>query len=446
MAPESPTLEQMLSLVQERRFTDFIALAHDLEPADLADVLSALEGEERMAVLRLLPPALLGEALIEMPEDAHAEDMLAALDPEFAADIVEEMEDDDAADLLGDLEPEEQERILSAVEDREDVDHLLRYDEETAGGLMTTQLVSVHQDSTGAEALEAVRAQADEVSDFHQIFVVDHDDHLAGVVSFKSLVLAHPDEPIRAVMEEPEVTVLPTEDQEEVARLMARYNVPSIGVVDAEGRLIGRITFDDVTDVVEEENTEDILRFGGVSGDEDLAAGWHDAVRSRLPWLAVNLVTAFLAASVVTYFIDTLDQLVALAVFMPIVAGMGGNTGTQALAVTIRRLALGQLPPRQQTTVVFKEMLVGVTNGLVVATVIALVAMLVPGMPPRFPLVVFLAMTGNLAIAGFAGAFIPILLDRLGADPAVASSVFVTPFTDMCGFALLLGLAGWFIL
>lgn len=447
MSPETaPTLERMLDLIREQRFQEFVALAHDLEPADLGDVLAALEEDERLAVVRLLPPSLSGEALIEMPEEAHAEDTLAALDPEMAADIVEELADDDAADLLGDLEPEEQERILQAVEDREDVDRLLKYDEETAGGLMTSLLVSVGQDSTGAEALEAVRAQADEVDDFHQIFVVDPQQRLVGILSFKDLVLARPEQPIRDVMEEPEVTVLPTEDQEEVARLMARYNVPSIGVVDTDGRLLGRITFDDVTDVVEEEATEDILRFGGVSADEDLAAGWRDAVKSRLPWLGVNLITAFLASSVISYFIDTLDQIVALAVFMPIVAGMGGNTGTQALAVTIRRLALGLLPPKQQVRVVIKELLVGLTNGLAIATIVAVVALFVGDLPPRFPLVVFLAMAGNLCIAGFAGAFMPILLERLGADPAVASSVFVTPFTDMCGFALLLGLAGWFLL
>lgn len=446
MSPGTPALDGMLLLVRQRRLDEFIVLAHELEPADLADVLAALEEQERLELVRLLPPALSGEALVEMPEDAHAEEMLAALDPVAAAEIVEELEDDDAADLLGDLEPEEQERILAAVEDREEVDRLLRYDEETAGGLMTTQLVAVHRESTGAEALAAVRDQADEVSDFHQIFVVDGQRRLVGILTFKALVLTSPEQPIREVMEEPEVTVLPTEDQEEVARLMARYNVPSIGVVDAAGHLLGRITFDDVTDVAEEEATEDILRFGGVSADEDLAAGWREAVRSRLPWLGVNLLTAFLASSVVSYFLDTLDQVVALAVFMPIVAGMGGNTGTQALAVTIRRLALGLLPARHQPRVVLKEILVGLTNGLAVASIVAVVALAVPALPPRFPLVVFLAMTGNLAVAGFAGAFIPILLERLGADPAVASSVFVTPFTDMCGFALLLGLAGWFLL
>jgi len=216
-------------------------------------------------------------------------------------------------------------------------------------------------------------------------------------------------------------------------------------VVDGHGRLLGRITFDDVTDVVEAETTEDLLRFGGVSADEDLAAGWGAAVRSRLPWLALNLLTAFLAASVVRHFEGTITAVASLVVFMPVIAGMGGNTGTQALAVTVRRLALGLVSPRQQARVVGKELLVGLTNGLALAAGAALVAILA-GLSPRFGLVVFLAMSGNLAVAGFAGAFIPILLARMGVDPAIASSVFVTTFTDMCGFALLLGLAGWMLL
>lgn len=445
MTPQAPTVDHMVALARSGRATEFVRLAHALEPADLADVLSALDDNERLVIVRLLPPGLSGEALVEMPEEDHAEEMLAALGPEAAAGIVDELDDDDAADLLGDMDPDDQARILAAVEDREDVERLLRYDEESAGGLMTTQVVTVHVDATADEALAAIRAQAGEVADFHQVFVLDDGGRLAGILSFKGLVLAAPGSPVREAMEEPEVTVRPDEDQEQVARLMARYNVPSLGVVDADGRLLGRITFDDVTDVAEEEATEDLLRFGGVSADEDLGGSWRQAVRSRLPWLFVNLLTASLAASVVFYFDHTLSQLLSLAVFMPVIAGMGGNTGTQALAVTIRRLALGLIPERDRARVVGKELLVGLTNGLAVATVAGIVAV-IAGLSPRFSVVIFLAMTGNLCVAGFAGAFIPILLNRLGVDPAVASSVFVTAFTDVCGFALLLGLAGWILL
>ena len=216
-------------------------------------------------------------------------------------------------------------------------------------------------------------------------------------------------------------------------------------VVDEQGRLLGRVTFDDVIDVVEAETTEDLLKFGGVSADEDLAAGWETAVRSRLPWLSVNLLTAFLAGGVVYTFQQTIQRTLALAVWMPIIAGMGGNAGTQALAVTVRRLALGLIPVDIFRRVVGKEMLVGVINGIVIGTVVGLVAALM-GEGPRLGLVVFLAMVGNLMVAGFAGAFIPIVLERMGVDPAVASSIFVTTFTDVCGFLLLLGLAGWLLL
>jgi magnesium transporter len=241
------------------------------------------------------------------------------------------------------------------------------------------------------------------------------------------------------------VVVTPEQDQEEVARLMARYNVPAMAVVDGLGRLIGRITFDDVIDVVEAETTEDLLKFGGVPGDEALAASWHEAVRSRLPWLFVNTVTAFIAAGVVFSFQDVISGLVLLAVYMPIVAGQGGNAGTQALAVTVRRLALGQILPGRGPEVVLKEVLVGAMNGLAVGTVVGIVAALLGG-TPMLGGVVAIAMVGNLLIAGLVGSFVPLVLRRLGVDPAVASSVFVTPVTDACGFLLLLGMASWLLL
>jgi magnesium transporter len=233
-------------------------------------------------------------------------------------------------------------------------------------------------------------------------------------------------------------------DQEEVARLMARYNVPSIPVVDRDGRLLGRITFDDVSDVVEMEATEDLLRFGGVSATEDLGARWFEAVKTRLPWLMVNLITASAAGGVVAYFQPNLTRVIALTIWMPVIAGMGGNTGTQALAVTVRRLALGLISEGDFRRVITKEALVGVTNGLALGVLATLVALLT-GRTPMFGLLIFLAMTGNLLVAGFAGAAIPLLLKRFSIDPAIASSVFVTTVTDVIGFFAFLGLAGlWF--
>jgi magnesium transporter len=445
MSPSANHVERMVQLVRNGDLAAFVRRAHDFEPADLADVLASLDEQERLAVVQALPPELSSQALAEMPEDAHAEDTLAALNPEQAAEIVEELEDDDAADILGELEPEEQERILSEVEDRTDVDRLLRYGEETAGGLMTLHTVTVRDTATVAEALEQIRRQAEEVEDLYQVFVVDADHRLVGILPFKDLVISRPERRIHDFMADADISVPPDLDQEEVARLMARYNLPSVPVVDESGRLLGQVTFDDVIDVVEAETTEDLLKFGGVSADEELAAGWKEAVRSRLPWLYLNLLTAFLAGGVVYVFQGTVQRTVALAVWMPIIAGMGGNAGTQALAVTVRRLALGLIPRDRLGRVVGKELLVGVTNGLAIGLVVGLVAGLL-GEGFRLGLVVFLAMTGNLLVAGFAGAFIPALLERYNVDPAVASSIFVTTFTDVCGFLLLLGLAGSLLL
>jgi magnesium transporter len=275
--------------------------------------------------------------------------------------------------------------------------------------------------------------------------VVAGDRRLVGVLPFKDLVISRPDRQVRDFMAPADVVVSPDTDQEAVARLLARYNLPSVAVVDASGRLLGRITFDDVIDVVEAETTEDLLKFGGVPASEELAASWREAVQSRLPWLYVNLLTAFLAGGVVFVFQGTVQRTVALAVWMPIIAGMGGNAGTQALAVTVRRLALGLIPSHMFARVVVKEVLVGIVNGLAIGTVVGLVASLV-GEGGRLGIVVFLAMTGNLLVAGFAGGFIPVVLERFRVDPAIASSIFVTTFTDVCGFLLLLGLAGWLLL
>ena len=438
-------LDRMVEMVRKGDIAHFIRRAHDVEPADLADVLSALDERERVAVVQALPPELSSQALAEMPEDSHVGETLAALDPGQAAEIVGELDDDDAADILGELDPTRQEKILSGVIDRSEVDRLLRYDEETAGGRMTTHMVTVSDKATVEEALEQIRRQSEEVEDFYHVFVVDAEHRLVGLLPFKDLVISRPHRPIRSFMSPADIFVTPDLDQEEVARLMARYNLPSVAVVDEQGKLLGQVTFDDVIDVVEAETTEDMLKFGGVSPDEELAAGWQTAVRSRLPWLSINLGTAFLAGGVVYFFQTTIQHTLALAVWMPIIAGMGGNAGTQALAVTVRRLALGLIPVNLFARVVGKEVLVGIINGVVMGLAVGTVATLI-GQNPRLGAVVFLAMSGNLMVAGFAGAFIPLLLERVGIDPAVASSIFVTTFTDVCGFLLLLGLAGWLLL
>lgn len=437
-------VRSMLDLVRRGNLRGFLALAEKAEPADLGDVLSSLNDEQRVEVVKALPPRLSSAALVEMPDEAQVEETLETLaeeSPETAGEIVDELPDDEAADLVGSLDPEDQERILAEVEDRADIEELLRYDPETAGGIMTAQVVTVRATDSAGEAIESLRRQAEEIEDFSQVYVVDEQDHLLGVLPIKRLVTSPANRTVVEIMDDTEVRVTPETDQEEVARVIGRYNVPAVPVVDGGGKLLGQVTFDDVIDVVEAEQTEDLLKFGGTSADEELSAPWHGAVRSRLPWLLINLVTAFAAGAVASYFSGKVAAVQALIFWMPVIAGMGGNGGTQALAVTVRRVALGLVPVGKALPIIGKEMLAGLANGAVNGIAAALVATAL-GHGHTLGLVVFLAMTGNLFVAGFAGAFIPLLLNRFGIDPAIASSIFVTTFTDVCGYSLLFGLAG----
>ncbi len=439
-------LEDLLERGATEELLEHVARLH---ASDVADVLEHIETEEqRLRVLELLPAELASEALSEMEEEEHPAELLARMEPERIARIVEELEDDDAADLIGDLEPDEQERILESVppQEAEEIRGLLEYPEDTAGGLMTRDLLAVRSNHTAARAISQLRERAHERDDFYTIFVVEPDGHLAGIVTLQDLVLADPSTRISELVKDPPAVVTVDMDQEEVGRILARYNLPSIGVVDGEGRLVGRITFDDVIDVVEAETTEDILRFAAVSEVESLRGSTLGAVRSRLPWLALNLLTAVAASSVVYVFQSTIERLAILAAVMPVIAGMGGNAGTQALAVTIRRIATSKETMGQRWSVVWKELVVGIVNGLFIGLLVAAVAMLLPDAPPRLGLVVMIAMWGNLIVASTVGAFFPILLESMGVDPAIASSIFVTTFTDLCGFFLLLGMGSRMLL
>ncbi|MGI9628872.1 MAG: magnesium transporter, partial [Longimicrobiales bacterium] len=316
-----------------------------------------------------------------------------------------------------------------------------RYSEDSAGGLMTTALVAVSAVATTEEAIAEIRRLGREVEDFYTVFVVDTQTRLLGTVPLDDLILAEPDATVESLVEPSVATVLPATDQEEVGRIMSRYNLVSIPVVEEDGTLLGRITFDDVIDVIEAETTEDILKLVGVSDDEELRAGWFDSVRSRLPWLVLNLVTAAFAASVILYYEDTVRRFTFLAFLMPVIAALGGNSGTQALAVTIRRIALADRFTDRHRQVVAKELAVGLLNGLVLGLLFAVFGYVSQDGDIRVGLVVLLAMWANIVVAGFAGASIPTLLHRLGIDPAVASSVFVHTFTDLIGFVVVLSLA-----
>ncbi|MCZ6917320.1 MAG: magnesium transporter [Gemmatimonadetes bacterium] len=445
MTDPSVLVEELMRLAESGDVAAFRERAEQVHPSDLSDAFAALDEDLRVRLVRELPAGVVSEALAEMEPEERPSRVLEALSDEEAADIVDELATDDAADVIAELPPERADTILRLVDDREEIEDLLRYDEESAGGIMTTELVSVHEAATAEETIEEIRRRSEEIDDFYQVYCVSDDGKLVGVLSLRRVVGVPAYTPVRDVMEPAPVIVTPDQDQEQVARSMARYNVAAVPVVDHTGVLLGRITFDDVIDVVEAEQTEDLLKFGGAGGDETLGGGWVDAIRKRLPWLLVNLLTASMAALIIRLFQDTIEALLVLAVLGPVIAGMGGNAGTQALAVTVRRVALGLAPREHGLQIVRKELLVGLVNGLAVGLIVGAVAAMI-GADRMLGFVVMLAMWGNIVVAGVAGASIPLVLEKLGLDPAVASSVFVTAFTDMFGYFLILGLATALIL
>jgi magnesium transporter len=330
-------------------------------------------------------------------------------------------------------------------EDASSIRALLSYGENTAGGLMNSSLIKVNirQDKKGA--LDDIIRQSEEMEEFYTIYVVEDDDTLQGVVSIKNIIKAHADAKISDLLKADPVFVKADVDQEEVARLISQYNLTTIPVVDDNMKLLGRITVDDIIDVMEEESTEDILKFSGVSEDEELSGSWQDAVKSRLPWLVINLGTGFLAAGVVRHFDDVNKAIPGLMAYTTIVTGMGGNGATQALAVTVRRISLSDLTDNQAYRTVLKEFSVGLINGAVNGLIVGVFAYFYDA-NPLLGLVLFMAMIGNLIVAGLSGAGIPLILKRVGIDPAVASSIIITTFTDCAGFWLSLWLASKFLL
>jgi magnesium transporter len=401
--------------------------------SEIAILFEKLQQEEKERIINILPADIASEVLSEMDEEHGPAELLVNLDPEKRTEIVEELDYDDATDIISQLDEDDH-------EDASSIRALMTYAEDTAGGLMNSEIIKVNINLDKKDALDEIIRQSEEMEEFYTICVVDDHDILKGILSIKTVIKARADARISDLVTTDFVYVKVDLDQEEVARLIKQYNLTSIPVVDDHMKLLGRVTVDDIIDVMEEENTEDILKISGVSEDEELSGNWLEAVKSRLPWLVINLGTAFLAASIIRDFDSTVAKLSIISAYMTIIAGMGGNAATQALAVTVRRISLSDLSDKQAYNTVLKEFLVGMINGAANGLIVFIVAFFYDG-NPMLGLVLFLAMTGNLIIAGLTGASIPLILKRVGIDPAVASSIIITTFTDCIGFLLPLWLA-----
>ncbi len=421
-------------------------LMDPLHAADIADLLEQINAYDRRRLIQLYDREFDGDILSELDESIR-EEVIAILNPHVLAEAVRELESDDVVDLLEDLEEPQQEAILDVLEDsdRVAVEQSLRFPENSAGRLMQREVVMAPDHWTVGQAIDHMRAHEGMPDQFYHVVVVDPRLHPVGNVTLGRIMATHRDVPLLDLTEETFEIFRVDMDEEDVAYAFNQYHLISAPVVDNEGRLVGVITIDDAMVVLDEEHEEDILRLAGVGEESSLSDKVVDTTRRRFPWLAVNLVTAVLASMVIAQFEETIAGFVALAVLMPIVASMGGNAGTQSLTVAVRALATRDLTGSNVWRVIRREALVGLVNGVIFAVVMGVVGIVWFG-SPALGAVIAVAMVINLVVAGLAGTLIPIILDRLKVDPALASGAFVTTVTDVVGFFAFLGLAATVLL
>ncbi len=446
MEPEvQASAEQISKLVGAADIEGALSLLATLHPADQADILADLTPEDRAPLLAQFPAENLAKLLGYLTEEPRRH-VVEELDPAALGPLLDQVDSDVATDILKDLPAETARRVLATMATAGEVSSLLPHADTTAGGRMTTDLVAVHSQWTAEQCLNYLRQARPEAEQAYYLYVVDNNHRLRGVLSLRHLVVAPPEALVAEIMTPEVISVSEDTDQEEVARLVRHYDFAALPVIDADEHLVGVISGDDVLDVVTEEATEDMYRMVGLPAEE-VASAAHEvaaapvarAVRRRLPWLLVNLMTAFLAALTVSAFEDTISKVAALAIFMPVIAGQAGNTGSQTATIMVRGLALGEVEPRDVWAILSRQLPFGLVAGFAVGLPTAALALLLTG-NGWLGLVVTAAMVGNNIIAVGAGTLIPLTLRWLRLDPALSATIWLTTFTDVMGFVLLLGL------
>lgn len=424
---------------------ELTALMEPLHAADIADLLEQISSYDRRRLIDLYGKEFDGDILSELDESIR-EEVISILNPQVLADAVRELDSDDVVDLLEDLDEPQQEAILDALEetDRVAVEQALTYPEYSAGRLMQREVVMAPEHWTVGDAIDFLRSHEELPDQFYHVILIDPRMHPVGNVTLGKIMRSRRDVPLSDIVEEVFQVIPVTQYEGDVAYAFNQYHLISAPVTDENGRLVGVITIDDAMAVLDEEHEEDILRLAGV-GEGSLTDTVIETTKGRFPWLAVNLVTAVLASLVIAQFEEAISQIVALAVLMPIVASMGGNAGTQSLTVAVRAIATRDLTGSNVWRVIRREVLVGLVNGLAFAVVMAIVGILWFG-SPTLGYVIAISMVINLVVAGLAGTVIPVILDRVGVDPALASGAFVTTVTDVVGFFAFLGLAAALLL
>ena len=435
------TKEELKDLLINANDEDFQAIIDYTHPVDLLEAIHKLDDEDAKIILNRFPDETLGR-ILEEEKDEERYDFLSQFSKSRQKEILEEMSTDEIVDFVATLNEQQEEEVLSNlnIEDLEDVKELMQYDPDTAGGIMTTEFISIRQNKTVLKTLEYLQQNGHEAEMAFYMYVVDKEDHLKGVVSVRDIITSKFDVKIEDITNPNVVSLNINDDQEVIAAIFDKYDYIMLPVVDDNNVIKGIVTVDDVIDIIQEETTEDMHLLAGVDGDEKVDSNIIESIRSRLPWLVINLITAILAASVVSRFSATIEAVVALAAINPIIAGMEGNAGNQSMTIVVRAIALNELNGENAKKVFFKELIVGMISGLTIGLLIGIGCQIVYG---NFFLgiVTALSMLLNLIIATMVGYLVPVILVKLKVDPALASSIFVTTCTDCFGFFIFLSLA-----
>ena len=439
-------LEKLDRLIDQGWELEIIKLISTLHPADIADLIDALDEEKKKKLFGLLQIATASDVIMEV-DDISRELLIEDMPQDKLTRIVDDMESDDATDLIAELPREQAQDILRKIdkEDSEEVRELLKYDKETAGGIMQLELVAVRQGITVQDAIEHIRSSAGEVEDLHHVFIVDDGEKLVGILPLRKLILASPASTVGSIMDPATIRVTPDVDQEKVADIFRKYDMVSLPVVDDEGMLLGRIMVDDVVDVIEKENSEDIMKMAGIP-EEELVYGSHVLAisRVRLPWLITNLFGGLLTGYLMWLFRVTLDQVLALVTFIPVITAMGGNIGIQSSSIMIRGFAIGRVDFTNLRRFLFKEIRIGLLMGLACGAVAGCAAMIWHKNPVLGPIVA-LAMTIGITTAASMGTLVPAFFKKMKIDPAIAAGPFVTTANDIVGIIIYLGIATLFL-
>ncbi|PKM68675.1 MAG: magnesium transporter [Firmicutes bacterium HGW-Firmicutes-2] len=431
---------EIIDFIKNRTSLEILQDIDEIHPVDFLEALSNTD-EDLFTILEKLPDDYIAQ-LVDHADDDEKYSLLSLFSQTRKQHIIAEMSSDELVDLLGSIGSAEKDAIILSLDqdDANEVNELLAYDPTSAGGIMAKEFIAIHEDMTVNATIEFLRNMAPTSETPYYVYVLDQLNVLKGVVRLRDIIVSTPETPIKNIMIENIITIPIDMDQEEVALIFEKYGFMAMPVINNLGVMQGIVTVDDVMEVIRDEYTEDMFRLAGLDEEEKISGSISKAIKSRLPWLLVNLVTAILAAATVSLFEATIVKIVALATFMPIVAGMGGNAGTQTLTMIIRGIALGELTYENQKEILKKEVAIGLINGLCLGLVVGFLGYYWVG-NVVFGLVIGSAMFLNLVIATISGYFVPVLLKKFGIDPALASAVFVTTVTDVLGFFFFLGLA-----